>query len=98
MTYTPGPWTPHAIDRLAIVYVIGPEPQNKFVCHMDDTDLPKGEQWANARLIAQAPELADAVQSLLDIFAPNGSYLNDVQARVVTRAICALAKAHGRTE
>lgn len=51
-----------------------------------------------AREFAQAPELADAIQALLDTFAPNGSYLNDVQARVVTRAICALARAHGRTE
>ena len=62
--FTPGPWAMHAIDRLSMVYVVGPEPQNKFIAHMDDEFCDKDEQWANARLIAAVPELLEALKKL----------------------------------
>lgn len=49
------------------------------------------EQAANARLIATAPELLDALETLLDI-TPFATNPNDAEIRIRVRAVIAKAK------
>jgi hypothetical protein len=78
--YTPGPWV-HAVKRSKIVGLpVVQAGTGRFICdvtgfHVDDPAAFMGECLANARLIAAAPELVEALQMLVDAedgFHPNG--------------------------
>ena len=95
MSYTPGPWATHKTegnggnisDRLEIV---GPEEGRKrtLIASIYGFKMPEGQ--ANARLIAAAPELYEALVDLIG-FVFHGK--KDRQA--ILRATAALAKARG---
>jgi hypothetical protein len=59
-THTPGPWTYK--DDFELVVVPKNDPQADAICEI--TGNPS-EQFANARLIAAAPELLEALQNLV---------------------------------
>ncbi len=59
-THTPGPWTYK--DDFELVVVPKNDPQADAICEI--TGNPS-EQFANARLIAAAPELLEALTDLL---------------------------------
>jgi hypothetical protein len=67
--HTPGPW--HHDWR----FIIAPDPNGVhpdiYIAEIAETDdegrvAPPEQQWANARLLAAAPELLDSVRSLWD--------------------------------
>jgi hypothetical protein len=90
--HTPGPWkvVPHGV-----------EPENPDGCEFDvtvDTRSPVG--MANARLIAAAPELLEALEAAVFALEPNGTPVTEAEkyrAKAATAARAALAKAKGET-
>lgn len=58
-----------------------------------DDQVPREEAKANARLIAAAPELFEALVGMVDQFTKTPSTLKDTQARV--KAHAAIRKATG---
>jgi hypothetical protein len=66
--HTPGPWTfNETIPRMVSSkegYI------TRDICRMDDSTMSAFNQNANARLIAAAPDLLEAVQDLLDNVPP----------------------------
>lgn len=80
MSHTPGPWTMRTVSTSAgVCHRVYPEawgdpPSHGAICLYDDqTSLnphPDGEQIANARLIAAAPEMLEALEELVDIEGP----------------------------
>lgn len=105
-THTPGPWKydgssdplPHdyacSTERIAAGGVTIAE-----VATCEDDSCPGvSEGWANARLIAAAPELLAACRELLAAFIDRGNGfadcdLHDHPRRIVNRAAEAIAKA-----
>ena len=95
MSHTPGPWATHKTegnggnipDRLEIV---GPEEGRKrgLIASIYGFKLPEGQ--ANARLIAAAPELYEALESLIDFL-----FHEKKNRQAILRAKAALAKARG---
>ena len=67
MTHTPGPWT---LGTRHPGRVLARGSVNGFVAMVcalaEDTASPSEQELANARLIAAAPALKDAVQEMLD--------------------------------
>ena len=104
--HTPGPWVegeatfvrpPEAGSQVIVVAAKGVEGRDPgeplYVCMTGRMSDPQGrieQSWADARLIAAAPDLLDALEALLDGWLPEGPRLDDV---VFARA--AIAKAKG---
>jgi hypothetical protein len=107
--HTPGPWGAHNNEVFA-----GPFKRIKggisgfraHICEMDDLDLDEDEVEANARLIAAAPDLLEALRPFAELdMRPDGFDKRDdsqpIYARdnsVITvgdvrRAVAAIAKA-----
>lgn len=93
--HTPGPWAyrqPHPADK----YIWIKEPEVK----VDYDDVDQDEQRANARLIAAAPDLLEALRDLYAswqdaVSAPDlGTALRDAQDRV-RAGLAAIDKATG---
>lgn len=104
--HTPGPWVVRTIDQsLATVetqdgrYIIG----NAGQLRADDWRTDHIERKANARLIAAAPELLDALVDLLeaDVYADGEGLVyikhsdTDDGEKAVAKARAAIAKAQG---
>jgi len=99
MSHTPGPWATHKTegnggnipDRLEIV---GPEEGRKrsLIASIYGFKLPEGQ--ANARLIAAAPELYEALEAAYMVLKPQKSRFEEY-VNAVTLARAALAKARG---
>ena len=95
MSHTPGPWATHKTegnggnipDRLEIV---GPEESRKrsLIASIYGFKLPEGQ--ANARLIAAAPELYEALENLMDFL-----FHGKKDHQMILKASAALAKARG---
>ena len=93
-THTPAPW---GIHKQASMVVVGSKGFAVASCggysyNGTDTEELQGELLANARLIAAAPELLEALQNMLDYY---GSASANVEALTKSRA--AIAKATGET-
>jgi hypothetical protein len=87
MTHTPGPWTYDAEFEV----IFGPSPDYDTVA-ATFFDRPEDECEANARLVAAAPQLLEALQSLLrDEKALDDDDPNLIKTREKARA--AIAKA-----
>jgi len=83
--HTPGPWRAkgHCIETEEYSF--------NWVASVQTSNVPEWE--ANARLIAAAPELLDALQSILDI-EPSG--LSNEERQLYALARAAIAKATGQ--
>lgn len=62
--HTPGPWIADEAGRVGFT-VFSPEAGYIIGCHDDEGRYGAIDSEANARLIAAAPDLLDALQSLL---------------------------------
>ena len=82
--HTPGPWRVGPVDDTRIVSVKHDE---EIAIASGDYDSPEG--WpimeANARLIAAAPDLLDALQKLCATLNDNG-YATDHAAAAIAKA------------
>ena len=96
-THAPGPWkvVPHEhsdFDGLTVQSgcgLVATIPSNN--CPYEEQD---DENFANARLIASAPELLDALRRVMEQITDTGT-CNLLEG---TRAIAVIAKAEGRSE
>lgn len=95
MSHTPGPWSIHETkgnggnipDRLEIV---GPEEGRRRSLIASIYGFKMLEGQANARLIAAAPELYEALENLIDFL-----FHGKKNCQAILRAKAALAKARG---
>lgn len=92
--YTPGPWFySKGIDG---DFVINGQDTDPFVCSTNPNDE---RQQANARLIAAAPQLLEALDQLLsetlDLDLAVGNELSDKEQQARMDALTALEKASG---
>ena len=111
--HTPGPWDviPQngAGPMIAHCYDTGNDinPTGlRLVCHVLERKASQEVDRANARLIAAAPELLEALKGLLAVFAPGGNIaasegsadraVAEADAEAVAAANAAIAKAEGR--
>lgn len=60
--HTPGPWSNHLVDDTVVVIPRRPLPQQ--ISALGHSEVADDEDYANARLIAAAPEL---LQALIDV-------------------------------
>lgn len=76
--HTPGPWLYLALPPCSVISVPG---DGKHICQMEGIDLEIEE--ANARLIAAAPELFDALATVF----MSGVMLTDEITDQITKAL-----------
>jgi hypothetical protein len=81
-THTPGPWTYK--DDFELVVVPKNDPQADAICEI--TGNPS-EQFANARLIAAAPELLEALYLVIMDFEHEGGFINPDTIEATRNAI-----------
>lgn len=102
-TFTPGPWEirdDYTQDH-GVICVEHPawDAIDVIMPQWSNMDSPE-EHQANARLIAAAPDLYDALQEcsfrLAALVAASGDF-SDVNAKALDAATAALAKAEGRS-
>lgn len=86
-THTPGPWAIEEGDRET--HIVGGE---AILAYCPDWPCAPQEQEANARLIAAAPELLEAAESLLDVV---GVRIDDPRIAQFDALRAAIAKARG---
>lgn len=91
--HTPGPWKAYRFSDkggVARIAIVGAQPSSLIVAK---TCAAEGEDEANARLIAAAPELLEALRGLLQAESPDY-----VQSWGIAReqALAAVAKATGK--
>ena len=99
MTHTRGPWAVWPMGRILAITCTGsmkPHPSEGMhvaAVHMPETNKDHDELWmANARLIAAAPDLLEALESVL------GNCLDSQGlAAAHAKARAAIAKATGET-
>jgi len=94
-THTPGPWLTADFNAGTMVYVERPETAetkaDPDVCHVYPMGF--GEREANARLIAAAPELLEALRVVVRILEL--AHCVDCKCKVCSIARAAIAKAEG---
>ena len=101
--HTKGPWTRvrHSWDDSSVYAANG---SRVAICRIDEEDVTEETQdacvavnEANARLIAAAPELLEALEALVNDFGRDGygGELEDGECRVIDMARNAIAKAIG---
>ena len=91
--HTPGPWAHHNTPTPFIYVNAGGLP----ICQIYTSTAhgqSMGEQFANARLIAAAPELLEALQKMLPELR-GLSIVSDTAAEMLREAEAAIAKATG---
>ena len=99
MNHTPGPWEVHRTGytgRSSAKYVINGQPSKpgnayRAVAHIKHSTVSPME--ANARLIAAAPELLEALQEMYHAF--NWGDMNQVETWAIEQCRAAIAKATG---
>lgn len=92
--HTPGPWT---LDDRGYKYIVSKSGDGyitRDICRLDGSTMAALAQEANARLIAAAPELLEALELLVDNPYREGTE-SDERLRRIGRA--AIAKAKGET-
>lgn len=90
--YTKGPWVFEARSYKCIVSKPGEGYITRDVCRMDGSTMSALAQEANARLIAAAPELLDALERLADLYDTDEGCRSLPEYR---EARAAIAKAKG---
>ena len=92
--HTPGPW--EAVDSLTIrgPFCIGDPSRPGWLIAGLPANIPEAERVANARLIAAAPELLEALQAIEVLFTPLAR--DSTAATWIDKARAAIAKAAGQ--
>lgn len=97
--HTPGPWMPSENGPSIRVFA---EPDSGGVCGICDIYRYHGtklQSWANARLIASAPELLAALKALrADLGAAGPFVLGSIRSNLAIQADAAVAAAEGRSQ
>lgn len=110
--HTPGPWVLATVPTsVGSCHKIGPFPNGDrvatFACvyadghrlGIDDTNPAAAELAANARLIASAPELLEALGGMLQVYGGNkcrdGLPKHETELDLIAQARAAIAKATG---
>lgn len=100
MAHTPGPWV--VVNGTAVAPQWAPRERVAKTIAVnlradEDGAFPEVGEWqhADARLIAAAPELLDALKESLDVM---GEWGDDGDPAWASRARAAIAKAEGRTD
>lgn len=97
--HTPGPWTQDGFNMSSVIRCVVERgsPDAKHTCGDYETIAEcRGENWrANARLIAAAPELLDALQSIARIDISEVGAWEKVAGRMQATALDAIEKATG---
>lgn len=93
--HTPGPWS-----RVGtFVHALSDDGANQFCALVQDAHTPTQVLEANARLIAAAPELLEALQqTLAQCLAWQGEpneYSCEIHSKIIRQARAAIAKALG---
>lgn len=101
MKHTPGPW--EITESANAIVVMGPNAQHVVIIPLFKEYAWSKEEWeglnleeknkvsiANARLIAAAPELFEALENLMDFL-----FHGKKDRQTILRATAALAKARG---
>lgn len=94
--HTPGPWRAVTVPYDSSAFYIearnAPDKRSPMVAHIPRSTVQPME--ANARLLAAAPDLLEALEGLLS--HPNGgTYRNSADSEAVKAALAAIAKATG---
>lgn len=63
--HTPGPWSTHLVDSTVVVIPRRPFPQQ--ISTLGHSEVADEQDYANARLIAAAPELLEALEEAVDL-------------------------------
>ena len=64
--HTAGPWHQDC-DGASLPIILGPHPKDGFVAFVKDADYEPERIEANARLIAAAPEMLEALETIAKI-------------------------------
>ena len=90
--HTPGPWTTNQSEPHCIEATDHPSNGTPLICEMfNSSHIPQDEQLANARLIASAPDLLEALQAFAAVEAFEGWHPKYRDA--IEKAEAAIAKA-----
>ena len=97
--WTPGPWQFYELQGDDGLGYIRPfDEDGKEIAHHGDSGRSQAENVANARLIAAAPELYEALNRLLASVNPGNAVTHATGCRcVIHEARAALARARGET-
>jgi len=90
--HTPGPWK---VEHRGYKYIVSKSRDGyitRDVCRMDGSTMAAFAQEANARLIAAAPELLEALKDALQLLEVYGG---DFEEATRNQARAAIAKAEG---
>ena len=87
--FTKGPW----FAEKAFVYALNDQGTNRFFAGVQDAFTPKSELEANARLIAAAPELYEALYECATLLSALTGPDDAIASTVLSMAHDALAKA-----
>lgn len=94
--HTPGPWRVNVISFTPVVYVTTEDHQTVAVAHAPEHELDapehKAQAEANARLIAAAPELYQALVTIRDGYWSEGESWEDMVFDLKRTAAEALRK------
>lgn len=101
--HTPGPWQvlEYAIEKKGFIAVVGPGGHGNPAQHICDV-FPFGKRAegttleghkANARLIAAAPDLLEAMRKLTTEITSNQALMDNVSLMIFEDAIAAIEKA-----
>lgn len=86
--HTPAPWSVEGWTEHG-AWVVGPEGETGLVrVHPE----PRALQEANAKLIAAAPALADALEGVLSSIDEHGSYLDSEYRAIASAALRAAGR------
>lgn len=88
LDHTPGPWE-HIQHGWDGSYIVGDDPRVNHKRHIADVNLYHDGSEANASLIAAAPDLLEALESLVNSHAPGANF------QAVNNARKVIAKARG---
>lgn len=94
--HTPGPWEvePEDVGYGPAFSILAAN--DDVIVHPEGTTIRSDVDWANACLIAAAPELLEALKMLVSYTEACEGMLNASPAGQVTNARAALAKAEGK--
>ncbi|KOQ21815.1 hypothetical protein ABW38_26545 [Achromobacter xylosoxidans] len=92
--HTPGPWSTHLVDSTVVVIPRRPFPQQ--ISTLGHSEVADEQDYANARLIAAAPELLEALEWALRAMEARNPLWAEGERFIAARA--AIAKAKGEQQ